>query len=62
MEDRIREFDGVTYKDLFLSSIDVVYIRRLDIVQKPAVMPVCIWRLFWMESRRKTSYRISQRP
>ena len=28
MEDRIREFDGVTYKDLFLSSIDVVYIRR----------------------------------
>ena len=34
-EDRIREFDGVTYKDLFLSSIDVVYIRRLDIVQKP---------------------------
>ena len=35
MEDRIREFDGVTYKDLFLSSIDVVYIRRLDIVQKP---------------------------
>ena len=36
MEDRIREFDGVTYKDLFLSSIDVVYIRRLDIVQKPA--------------------------
>ena len=58
MEDRIREFDGVTYKDLFLSSIDVVYIRRLDIVQKPGSHA----SLYLMESRRKTSYRISQRP
>ena len=27
MEDRIREFDGVTYKDLFLSSIDLSLIH-----------------------------------
>lgn len=35
MENNTAEWNGITYKDLFLQSIDVLYIRKLDILQKP---------------------------
>ena len=35
MEKRAGAFDGITYKDLFLTSIDVAYIRKLDMIQTP---------------------------
>ncbi len=35
MEMESKAYDAITYKDLFLSSVDMVYIRKLDIVQSP---------------------------
>lgn len=35
MERSTEAFEGITYKDLFLTAIDIIYIRKLDIIQKP---------------------------
>ena len=35
MGSSVKEYDAVTYKDLFLSSMNVAYIQKLDIVQRP---------------------------